>query len=153
MWAFEAWHWLVFGLGLMMVEMLLTTFTALWFGAAAVAVSLLVWLMPQMAMTAQILIWLALSIILIYLWFKVIRPRTHNRTLAGMAAESLIGQVGMITVAPTLGQSGIVRFSIPLVGSDEWRCRSEDAVAVGDRVRVVTILGNELVVAGMAAGG
>ncbi|MFP6780524.1 MAG: NfeD family protein, partial [Gammaproteobacteria bacterium] len=29
------WHWLVFGIGLMILEMFLTTFFILWFGAAA----------------------------------------------------------------------------------------------------------------------
>ncbi|MIP96589.1 NfeD family protein, partial [Salmonella enterica subsp. enterica] len=32
------------------------------------------------------------------------------------------------------------------LGSDEWECRTLDPVQVGDRVRVVDILGNDLVV-------
>ena len=40
----------------------------------------------------------------------------------------------------------IVRFPMPVLGSDEWNCRTTTAVQVGDRVRVVDILGNDLVV-------
>jgi len=39
-----------------------------------------------------------------------------------------------------------VRFPMPVLGSDEWECRTLDSVQVGDRVRVVDILGNDLVV-------
>ena len=39
-----------------------------------------------------------------------------------------------------------VRFPMPVLGSDEWECRTLDQVQVGDRVRVVDILGNDLVV-------
>ena len=39
-----------------------------------------------------------------------------------------------------------VRFPIPVLGSDEWNCRTLSSVQVGDRVRVIDILGNDLVV-------
>ena len=39
-----------------------------------------------------------------------------------------------------------VRFPMPVLGSDEWNCRTLAPVQVGDRVRVVDILGNDLVV-------
>ena len=35
---------------------------------------------------------------------------------------------------------------MPVLGSDEWNCRALSPVQVGDRVRVVDILGNDLVV-------
>jgi hypothetical protein len=35
---------------------------------------------------------------------------------------------------------------MPVLGSDEWHCRTQDALQVGDRVRVTDILGNDLVV-------
>ena len=39
----------------------------------------------------------------------------------------------------------IVRFPMPVLGSDEWNCRST-AGKVGDRVQVIDILGNDFVV-------
>ena len=35
---------------------------------------------------------------------------------------------------------------MPVLGSDEWNCRSTAEVKVGDRVQVIDILGNDLVV-------
>jgi acyl dehydratase len=40
----------------------------------------------------------------------------------------------------------VVRFPMPVLGSDEWNCRSTAPVKVGDRVRVIDIMGNDLVV-------
>ena len=35
---------------------------------------------------------------------------------------------------------------MPVLGSDEWNCRCDAPVQVGDRVRVIDIQGNDLVV-------
>ena len=148
----DAWQsWLVFGLLVMMVEMVLPTFAALWLGAAALVVALLVWLMPELGMTAQVLVWLVLSVVLLVLWFKKIRPLARNKTLAGMGREQLIGQVGTLIAIPVEGRHGKVRFSVPVMGSDEWLCRSMGPLALGDRVQVVQIFGNELLVEPLGA--
>jgi hypothetical protein len=39
-----------------------------------------------------------------------------------------------------------VRFPMPVLGADEWNCRALSPAQVGDRVRVVDILGNDLIV-------
>ena len=39
-----------------------------------------------------------------------------------------------------------VRFPMPILGADEWNCRTLAPVSVGDRVRVIDILGNDLVI-------
>ena len=58
----------------------------------------------------------------------------------------------MIIVAPQLERAGVVRFSVPIVGAAEWMCRtSGEQVAVGDRVIVTDIIGNELIVSSMQA--
>jgi membrane protein implicated in regulation of membrane protease activity len=138
--------WLIFGLLVMMVEMVLPTFAALWLGAAALLVALLAWLLPGLGVTAQVLLWLGLSVVLLVLWFKKIRPLARNRTLAGLGREQLIGQVGTVVATPVEGRHGTVRFSVPVMGSDEWLCRSTHALALGDRVQVTQIFGNELLV-------
>lgn len=137
---------LIFGLLVMMVEMVLPTFAALWLGAAALLVALLAWLLPGLGVTAQVLLWLGLSVVLLVLWFKKIRPLARNRTLAGLGREQLIGQVGTVVATPVEGRHGTVRFSVPVMGSDEWLCRSTHALALGDRVQVTQIFGNELLV-------
>lgn len=147
----EPWHWLVLGFVLLIVEMFVPTFASLWFGAAAIIVAALLWLIP-IPVSVQIIIWLVLSAIFLVAWFKFIRPLSVDRTKAGLGGSVIIGETGMIIVAPQLERAGVVRFSVPIVGAAEWMCRtSGEQVAVGDRVIVTDIVGNELIVSSMQA--
>lgn len=147
MWMIEPWHWLVLGFVLMIVEMFIPTFASLWFGAAAVIVAALSWLLP-IPLAIQVLIWLGLSVLFMFAWVKYIKPLSTNRTKAGLGGSVIIGETGMIVMKPQAGGSGLVRFNVPIVGADEWACRTQDeAVEVGDRVVVTDISGNELIVA------
>ena len=142
---FEPWHWFVLGILLILSELLLPAFAALWFGIAAIVVSLLFWLFPSMSFTAQMVSWIVLSIACTVFWFKYIKPLSIDRTKAGLSREATIGQTGMMIL--TLEHDMVkVRFQMPLLGSDEWDCRTTAPVNIGDRVRVTDILGNQLVV-------
>ena len=142
---FEPWHWFVLGILLILSELLLPAFAALWFGIAAIVVSLWFWLFPSMSFTAQMVSWIVLSIACTVLWFKYIKPLSIDRTKAGLSREATIGQTGMVIL--NLEHDMVkVRFQMPLLGSDEWDCRTTAPVNIGDRVRVTDILGNQLVV-------
>ena len=147
----EPWHWLVLGFVLLIVEMFVPTFASLWFGAAAIIVAALTWLLP-ISFSAQILIWLILSAVFLVAWFKFIKPLSVDRTKAGLGGSVIIGETGMIILQPQPERAGVVRFSVPIVGAAEWMCRtSGEQVAVGDRVIVTDIVGNELIVSSMQA--
>ena len=147
----EPWHWLVLGFVLLIVEMFVPTFASLWFGAAAIIVAALLWLIP-IPVSVQIIIWLVLSTIFLVAWFKFIRPLSVDRTKAGLGGSVIIGETGMIIVAPQPERAGMVRFSVPIVGAAEWMCRTRgEQVAVGDRVVVTDIVGNELIVSTMTS--
>ena len=70
----EPWYWLVFGVILLIAEMFVPTFFMLWFGAAAIIVALLSWLLG-LSVTTSVLLWLVLSVLFCALWFKFIQPR------------------------------------------------------------------------------
>ena len=53
----EYWHWIVFGIVMIVAEMFLGSFFIFWFGAAAVFVGLLLLLPIELSETAQIIIW------------------------------------------------------------------------------------------------
>jgi len=146
-WMIEPWHWLVLGFLLMIAEIFIPTFASLWFGAAAVIVAALSWLLP-VPLILQVIIWLALSVLFMFAWVKYIKPLSVDRTKAGLGGGVIIGETGMIIVKPQAGKLGVVRFNVPIVGADEWACRvNDDSVEVGDRVVVTDISGNELIVA------
>lgn len=146
-WMIEPWHWLVLGCLLMIAEIFIPTFASLWFGAAAILVAVLSWLLPVPPLF-QVLIWLTLSVLFMFAWVKYIKPLSVDRTKAGLGGGVIIGETGMIVVKPQASELGRVRFSVPIVGADEWFCRTRDEeVEVGDRVVVTDIIGNELIVA------
>lgn len=146
MFVIEPWHWLVLGIILIISEMFIPTFATLWFGIAAVIVGGIVWLIP-FPQPIQILMWLILSIAMVVLWFKFVKPLAVDRTKSGLGGGIIIGEVGMIIVKPQQDRVGTVRFSVPIVGATEWMCRTlGEEVAVGQRVVVVDVKGNELVV-------
>ena len=143
---FEPWHWFVLGILLILSELILPAFAALWFGIAAIVVSLIFLLFPSMSFTFQVVLWIILSIGCTILWFKFIKPLSIDKTKAWMSREATIGQTGMVIQTGLAHNEIRVRFALPVLGSDEWNCRSLSPVEVGDRVTVTDILGNDLVV-------
>jgi len=143
----EPWHWLVLGFLLLIVEMFVPTFASLWFGVAAVIIAALAWLLP-IPLLFQVLIWLTLSVLFMLAWIKYIKPLSMSRKKAAQSSNLVIGETGMIVVKPQKGIPGMVRFNVPVWGADEWPCRTAGArVEMGDRVVVLKVVGDELVVA------
>jgi hypothetical protein len=142
----EYWHWIALGIVLVIVEAFIPSFTIFWFGLAAVVVGALLWIGVPMELTAQILAWAVLSCVFCALWFLVLKPRMRDKTTAGISREGALGQTGQVVAVPGPDGLGRVRFSTPLLGDDEWPMRCPDPVQLGDRVIVVDITGNTLVV-------
>ena len=144
--AFEYWHWIVFGIALMLSEIFIGSFFIVWFGAAAIVVGLLLLPLPNMSETAQLILWAISSASFALAWFKLIKPLNIDKTKAGLSKEALIGEVGQVLQVPSGDKRGKVRFPAPVLGSDEWLIISHEAVSIGDRVSVVDLSGNALIV-------
>lgn len=142
----EPWHWVVLGVVLILSELILPAFAALWFGVSALIVALLYWLFPMMSPSLQIILWMLLSIFATIAWFKWVKPLSIDKTQAGLSREATIGQIGMVIQTHLSHEQIKVRFPVPVLGSDEWQCRCLNPVEIGDRVRVIDILGNDLLV-------
>jgi inner membrane protein len=142
----QYWHWLVFGMVLIVAEIFVPSFTIFWFGLGGIVVAGLLLLDADISFTWQLFTWAIASCIFTFLWFRFIRPMMTDRTRAGIAREAAIGEIGRVIRIPAQGQRGVVRFTIPLLGSEEWPFICDSAVSVGDRVTVVEISGNTLVV-------
>ena len=140
------WHWLVFGMALMMIEIVLPSFTALWFGAGAILVGLLLLVFPDVPLGLQLFTWTLVSVLLPFLWFKYMRPLSVDRTKAGLSKEAIVGQSGQVIALPTSEQRGTLRFTTPILGAGEWSFICEAEVTLGDRVWVTDVAGNSLIV-------
>ena len=143
----QYWHWLVFGMILIIAEVFIPSFTIFWFGLGGLMVGGLLWIAPSLGLTAQLLLWGVFSALLTAFWFLVMKPRMVDKTRAGMSREALLGETGQVIRAPDGERRGMVRFSKPLLGSDEWTFICDDPVHVGDRVQIRDVSGNTLVVA------
>jgi len=136
------WHWAVGGIVLIVAELAVPSFVLIWFGVGALAVALLV-AVAAPGLTAQLAVWLVVSLALVAAWFKVFKPSMH-KTRIGMADANVVGEVGMLVrdVAPF--EKGQVRFQKPVLGSDVWECIADEAIKSGERVRVLDVEGSFL---------
>lgn len=140
------WHWLVFGMILIIAEIFIPSFTIFWFGLGGIIVAAILLLAPGLPVAWQLFIWAVASCVFTVLWFKFLRPLMGDRTKAGISREAALGESGQVIKAPEPGGRGLVRFTTPLLGSDEWQFICEQPVAAGDRVFVKDISGNTLIV-------
>ena len=142
----EWWHWVLGGLGLVLLELVLPSFFVIWFGLGALLVGLSMLALPTLSLTAQIALWITTSVMMVVLWFSVFK-RSQHKTLIGTAAGEVIGEVGLLVSAVAPFQRGKVRFQRPLLGAEEWVCMAETAITAGERVRVVSVEGSFIKVA------
>jgi membrane protein implicated in regulation of membrane protease activity len=85
--------------------------------------------------TLQLLIWVVLSMIIVFSWFKWVSPHLKNKTFSEMSREGMIGQVGSVIEYNSVHEGrGTLRFPAPILGNDEWQFICTDTVDVGDRV-------------------
>lgn len=145
--SFTFWHWLVLGSALLLIEVFTPGFVFIWLAVAAGATGLLLWLVPQLAWQAQVLIFAGLAVASVGAWFawQKRRPRTeaanglNNRALAMVGSEAVL-------IAPIGPGHGRVRLA-----DSTWLATGPELPA-GTRVRVVGARGTLLVVAAVTAG-
>jgi len=142
----EPWHWLVFGMILILCELAVPSFTIIWFGCGAIVVAGLVWFLPGLTLSLQIFFWALASIFFTVLWFYVFKPRMLDKTKAGISLEAVVGQSGLVTRAPQENVRGTIKFTTPILGAEEWQFICQEKVTPGDRVTVVSVSGNTLIV-------
>jgi membrane protein implicated in regulation of membrane protease activity len=140
------WLWIVLGVALVGLEMFIASFTVLWFGLGALVVGLILLAAPTLVLPWQLLLWLVFSIGFAVFWFRYFKPRMVDKTKAGIPREAVIGITGQVIRPPREHRRGLVRFTTPVLGDDEWEFICEDVVAPGDRVAIREVSGNTLIV-------
>ncbi len=137
------WHWIVLGIILVLLELVVPSFTIFWFGLGALVTGLLVALLPEIPLKWQILVFSLSSIGFTFLWFRLFVPRKKMQSLL-MDEKSAIGQTGIAASRALLpGQKGRVAFSVPVLGEESWSYQADEPIETGNRVRVVAILSQD----------
>lgn len=140
----EWWHWIIVGFCLIGLELVIPSFTIIWFGLGALVVGAVSLVWPAVPVAAQAALWSLASISFTVMWFKYLKPK-GDRTHAGTSKDGIVGESGIIIrgTEDSYGR-GVVKFRISILGADEWSCYSGEMLRTGDRVRVVDIEGQIL---------
>ena len=137
------WHWVVFGISLITIEIFLGTFFMLGLGLAAMIVGVLDNLF-SMSLEVELVIWIILSLISILIWFKYLKDNRVETT--GQSNYSLETQGEVKEAIPANGR-GKVKFDTPVLGNTVWHATSKEAISTGSRIEIVEIKGQLIVVA------
>jgi len=140
------WHWLVLGMILMLLELVVPSFTILWFGLGGLVVGVILLAFANLSVTWQIFIWVVSSVGFTLFWFKILKPKMKDRTMAGLSREAVLGETAMVISRPQGNKRGELRFTVPVLGSEVWRFICDKPVELGDRVIVKDVSGNTLIV-------
>lgn len=134
------WHWAVGGIVLIVAELAVPSFVLIWFGAGALVVALALALFG-IGFTAQLALWLVVSLALVAAWFRVFKPNLH-KTRIGMSDAGVVGEIGVLVRAVAPFEKGEVRFQKPILGDDVWACVADETIESGARVRVLEVEGS-----------
>lgn len=137
----EFWYWLIIGAALLTLEMFAPGAILMWFGFGAILTGLVLWVVSDLSLGWQLLLFSASSILSLYAWRKSkffrdppsAEPELNNRLL------SHIGKRYVLNEAIVQG-SGSLR-----IGDSTWRVRGKDLPA-GTKVEVVGVEGIILLV-------
>ncbi len=134
------WHWIVLGIILVVMELVVPSFTIFWFGLGAIITGLLLAVLPEISLKWQLLVFSGSSIGFTFIWFRLFVPRKKIKALL-VDEQAAIGQTGIAaTRALNPGESGRVAFSVPVLGDESWAYLADEPIETGNRVRVVAVL-------------
>ncbi len=130
------WFWLTLGGLLLAAEMLGTSGYLLWSGLAAVLVGLVEWLLP-MSWKGQGLLFAALTLLCLFLWYRWLRYRERQQR------PNALNQRGRQMIGRHLTLDTDLRDGIGHVrlGDSSWRVQADRDLPAGTEVVVVNVEG------------
>jgi len=136
----EFWHWLAFGLILIVAEIFVFGAILLWFGIAALLVGLLMLIVPTLMWMPSILIWSVLSVVLVFGWqfYRKKNPAKDNAPTINRRGEQIVGRHFTLTkdVVNGIGELHI--------DDTRWKIVSHHDLPAGTKVKVIAVEGTSL---------
>jgi len=131
------WHWIVFGVVLLIVEMNTGTFLMLGLGVSAMVVGFVDMLLGT-SFTVELSIWIILSIFAIFSWFKWFKEPSISESGQSNYRLDTLGTV-QEEIHPHA--RGKVTFDTPVLGNTSWHATSKVDLQENARVKIVEING------------
>ncbi|MCW8821035.1 MAG: NfeD family protein [Sulfurovum sp.] len=131
------WHWIVFGIALLILDMSMGTFFILGLGVAAIIVGVIDTFIDT-SFTVELSIWMILSILTIAAWFKWFREKPVTDSGQSNYRLDTLGTV-IEDIQPH--SRGKVTFDTPVLGNTSWHATSKIDIDKNTRVKIVQISG------------
>jgi len=131
------WHWIVVGTVLIIIEMNTGTFILLGLGIASVLVGFID-INFNLSFTANLSIWMILSIIMTAIWFKFFKvaPITDSGQ-----SNYRLDTLGIVIEEIQPHKRGKVTFDAPVLGNTSWPATATTIIAKSTPVQIVQING------------
>ncbi|MEW6446256.1 MAG: NfeD family protein [Pseudomonadota bacterium] len=145
---FDYWHWLAFGVALMVLEMLAPSTYFLWMGLAGVTVGLVMLLAPGIGWELQIILFAVFSIVAIGLGRRYVKrhPIETDRPTLNVRGAQNLGRI-LTLETPIVNGVGRTRLDDTL-----WKVVGPDLPA-GSQVEVIGVEGTSLRIRPLATPG
>lgn len=138
----SAWLWGILGLILVATEMMTATFYVLWFGIAALILSLIMFIFPDMHISMQLLIFAVLSLGSLAIWKFFYKKGAINDLKIGQSQGDEVGRVGTIVETVSPRKNGRIQFAQGVMGSREWAAIADEDLEEGAEAEITAIIGN-----------
>lgn len=137
----DFWHWLIFGIVLLILEMLVPVTFFLWSGTSAIIVGSLLYLFPGIGWEMQFILFGVLSVASFVGWraYQSKNPTKTDRPVLNRRAEQYVGRIFTLD-GPIENGIGVV-----IIDDTRWRVRGED-MPEGGRVKVIAVEVSHLIV-------
>jgi len=132
------WHWIIFGLLLLILEIFTSTFIMLGLGIGAVIVGISDFIFI-ISLNQKLFIWSILSIIIIMILFKYFK----DNSLKDKSGQSdyAIGVKGIVEEPIEANGRGKVKFNTPILGNTIWHATAKEDIPILSRVKIVDVKG------------
>jgi membrane protein implicated in regulation of membrane protease activity len=131
------WHWIVFGLLLLIIELAIGTFFILGFAIAAIIVGIMTFFIV-FSFNSQLMLWLLFCIIFIAIWYKKFSDTVITKS--GQSDYSL-DTLGTVVQDIPKHSRGKVIFDTPVLGNTTWHATSNQDLHTNTRIKIVKING------------
>jgi len=131
------WHWIVFGVALLILDMSMGTFFILGLGVSAIIVGVIDALVDT-SFTVELTMWMILSILAITAWFKWFR---ENPITDSGQSNYRLDTLGIVMEDIQPHSRGKVTFDTPVLGNTSWHATAKVDLDKGTRVKIVQING------------
>lgn len=126
--------WAIVGAVLLVLDMLAGSVILIWLGIGAAVVSLITFLLAP-PLWGQLMLFALLSLLLVLVWVKVVKPKRLAQNLARARSE-LPGHDGLVIDYNPNQKRGTLRLQKPICGSDVWEFASDRPTQSGDHVTI-----------------